>query len=297
LDRNARVRPPQRHENWCPDLMILVAATADVPVPDRGAAGVEVWRDVDGVLAALGFRAGDDHCVHVPNVGTFAFTAASDEIRLSADPTAPESLRVDAFQRIAVPLALQLRGLQVLHASAVVVDGGVVALCGRSGAGKSTLAYGLGRRGFPLWGDDAVAFEPRAGGLLASPLPFRMRLRPASAEWFDDLAHQKGFEQDTPWESEPSPARFTALFVLERRTTASPDEKPEIVRLAPADAFSAVLPHAYYLALDDEELNRELLTTYLTLSEELPVFALRYTPRLDLVEDITALVTATARAL
>jgi len=63
-----------------------------------------------------------------------------------------------------------------------------------------------------------------------------------------------------------------------------------IVRLAPADAFAAVLPHAYYLALDDEQLNQRLLSSYLVLAEQLPVFVLRYAPRLTLVEDIASLI-------
>lgn len=270
---------------------MLIASTDEFVLPDVDAPGVEVWRDVDGSIAAVGYRHDLDHCLHVPRVGTFLFTDASDEIRLAPEGSASDDLIQDALHRIAMPLALQLRGVQVLHASAVVIAGGVVALCGRSGAGKSTLAYGLGRRGFTLWGDDAVAFEPVNGGLRASPLPFRMRLRPASAEWFDDLAHQKGSEVSTPWRS-GSPGPFRALFVLERSEEVASATGAELVRLAPVDAFSSVLPHAYYLALDDVGLNQRLLSAYLDLADRLPVFVLRYRPRLSLVDTIAELVAA-----
>lgn len=275
---------------------MLIASTDEFVLPDVDAPGVEVWRDVDGSIAALGYRRDLEHCLHVPRVGTFVFTDTSDEIGLAPEGSASDDLIQDALHRIAMPLALQLRGVQVLHASAVVIAGGVVALCGRSGAGKSTLAYGLGRRGFALWGDDAVAFEPVESGLRASPLPFRMRLRPASAEWFDDLAHQKGSEVSTPWSS-GSPGPFRALFVLERSEQVTSAAGVEFVRLPPADAFAAVLPHAYYLALDDVRLNQRLLSAYLDLADRLPVFVLRYRPRLSLVEGITEMLAATVNEL
>lgn len=277
--------------------LIDAASETEVITPDLQAAGVEVWRDVDGTVAAFGYRDAATHCLRVPHVGTFMFVGVSEEIRLAREPSASDELVQDAFHRIAMPLALQLHAVQVLHASAVVLGGGVVALCGRSGAGKSTLAYGLSRRGLALWGDDAVAFEPSQSGLQVSPLPFRMRLRPASAQWFDDLEHQKGSELSSPWHTGSATLPFRALLVLERVAEVAADDRVEIVRLAPVDAFAAVLPHAYYLALDDEQLNQRLLSTYLVLADQLPVFTLRYTPRLTLVEEIAEMVEATVAEL
>lgn len=245
-----------------------------------------MWRDVDGVVAAVGYRRDREHCLFVPNVGTFVFSGSSDEIRLARDPSASDVLAQDALHRIAMPLACQLRGVQVLHASAVVASGGVVALCGRSGAGKSTLAYALSERGLAAWGDDAVAFEVSGDDVRANPLPFRMRLRPASAEWFGDLAHQKGSEFSTPWHRGPDNLPFRALFVLERTAELATASGAQIQLLEAADAFTAVLPHAYYLALDDQGLNQRLLADYLELADRLPVCVLRYRPELRLVESI-----------
>ena len=270
--------------------LIIDGTESETTLPDLRAPGVEVWRDTAGTVAAVGYRHAGQRCLGVPNVGTFTFTDASVDIRLTREASASDELVEDAFHRIVLPLALQLRAVQVLHASAVVSADGVVALCGRSGAGKSTLAYGLSRRGHTLWADDALAFEPSHNGLQAIPLPFRMRLRPASAQWFDDLEHQKGSELSAPWDVGVGPQSFRALFVLKRAAGTTTDDQVDIVRLAPADAFAAVLPHAYYLALDDEQLNQRLLSSYLVLAERLPVFVLRYAPRLTLVEDIASLI-------
>src|SRR5436190_406542 len=42
-------------------------------------------------------------------------------------------------------------------------------------------AGALSARGYRLWADDAVAFEPGDGGLVAVPLPFQLRLDADSA--------------------------------------------------------------------------------------------------------------------
>jgi len=263
------------------------AATA-VELPDPDTPGVEVWHDLDGTTAAVGFQRQDEHYLHVPTVGTFRFGPHSAAVVLFPTPDVCEQSADDAYCRIVLPLASQLHGRQVLHASAVVISGGVIALCGRSGAGKSTLAYGLGQRGHPLWGDDAVAYEETDAGLLAHPLPFRLRLRPPSAEWFDDLPHLKGNERALPWSAGTQPRPFRAMFVLERGD--APDGVADVARLDPADAFSAVLPHGYYLALSDRRLSRSLLSAYLALADRLPVFRLRYVPQLELIDDIGAAV-------
>lgn len=54
---------------------------------------------------------------------------------------------------------LQQRGVLTLHASAVVIDGQVVAFLGRKGWGKSTTAAALQARGHTLIGDDVLAIR------------------------------------------------------------------------------------------------------------------------------------------
>jgi len=275
---------------------LVTVPVADVPVPTLDDPDVEVWRDVDGIVSAVAYRHGSGYGLQVPNVGTFFFGASHEAVILVPDASAGAGLIQDAYHRIALPLAVQLRGPQVLHASAVLVEGGVVAVCGRARAGKSTLGYCLSRRGNPLWADDAVAFETHAQGVEVLPLPFRIRLRPESAEWFDALDHQKGRELSSPWLGGSSPRPLRALVVLER-DESSTDDTVQLVRLAGADAFSAVLPHAYYVAVHDERLSRRLVSAYLALADVLPVFALRYAPRLGLVETMAELVEREVEAL
>jgi hypothetical protein len=68
-----------------------------------------------------------------------------------------------------LPLAAMLRGYEVLHAGAVEIDGGVVAIVGPSGAGKSSLTVHLVLQGASFFTDDVLVLEERAAQLFAYP--------------------------------------------------------------------------------------------------------------------------------
>ena len=58
------------------------------------------------------------------------------------------------------------RGYLVLHAAAVALPSGAVAVAGPSGAGKSVLAAALAQRGAPLLADEVLPIELHPGGAL-----------------------------------------------------------------------------------------------------------------------------------
>ncbi len=81
-----------------------------------------------------------------------------------------------------LPAAAVLRGLEILHASAVVIAGRAVALTGHSRAGKSSVAINLLRRGTPFLADDIVALEPAGTQVLVHPGPALASVRHSEAE-------------------------------------------------------------------------------------------------------------------
>ena len=265
-------------------LRLVTLSAGDPAVPRLDDPGVEVWRDVAGTVSAVSFPHGSSHCLYVPRIGTFTFASSSDQIQLVPVAGAHDGLIDDAFHRIALPIALQLHGPQVLHGSAVLTDNGVVALCGRASAGKSTMAFAMHQRGHVLWADDAVAFCVLGDRVEAKPLPFRMRLRPESANWFDAPELLKGSELQSPWLEAATAATLRAVILLDPCRDSDLPDGLNMDRLAPGDAFRKLLPHAYYVSLTDESLNRRLVTSYLELADRLPVFSLRYDPQLELVD-------------
>jgi hypothetical protein len=70
-----------------------------------------------------------------------------------------------------LPFLAVLHGFEVLHASAVLVDGHAVAVVGQSGSGKSSLGAHLRLRGAQFLTDDVLAIEPHPHGVLAHPGP------------------------------------------------------------------------------------------------------------------------------
>jgi hypothetical protein len=68
-----------------------------------------------------------------------------------------------------LPLTAALQGLEVLHASAVAVNGQVIAFTGGSGAGKTSTAFHAVRNGGKLVTDDVLAVELRDGVPFAFP--------------------------------------------------------------------------------------------------------------------------------
>jgi hypothetical protein len=75
------------------------------------------------------------------------------------------------FVAQALPLAASMRGLELLHASAVSIDGRVFALTAPSGAGKTSIAMHLVARGGTLVTDDVLALDATPAAVKAYPGP------------------------------------------------------------------------------------------------------------------------------
>lgn len=249
-------------------LKIVPAGTPPPINPGPDDPGVSVWRDHDGTIAAFGGSTGDRrHWMELPGVGSFEF-GAGDEVVAHPRNGAGTALVEDAFRRTVLPMALQALGREVLHASGVVGPRGVVALCAVSETGKSTLAYGLSLRGYPLWGDDAVALELSDGDVTAVPLDFRLSLRPDSVEFFGGASYEERAEE--------RPAALATICILERC-----EDEVAIDRLAAADAFPVVLAHGYCFELEERERKRRMMETYLELVQRVDVARVRFPSGLD----------------
>jgi hypothetical protein len=227
-----------------------------------------VLRDADGAPHAYGSRDADGFRIHFPGLADFSVRRGEDAI--VAETRAPSAVVHDLFRTAVVPLALQASGYEALHASAVRVDTGVAAFCGFSGSGKSTVAFGLGRRGYPLWGDDAVVFAAgEEGNIRCFPIPFTLSLRDASREFFGVRTQSLQVVEDRRQAS-----TLAAVVVLER----SSDEAPGVERVSFSDAVRLLLPHAYRFTLADRTRTRQTVETYLDLATSVPVIRARYEP-------------------
>jgi hypothetical protein len=230
--------------------------------------GVTVWRQHDGSVAAWGYRAAGSRWMRFPGLATYGFRPGAAEVTAVPEADASRATVVEAFERSVLPMALQAEGREALHASGVATDRGVVALAALSETGKSTIAYALVERGHIPWADDAVLFEPSpdGAGMDAVRLPFRIRLRPASERFF---ANGGGLVEHGADEAARVP--LAAVCLLERG-----EGDVRVEQVAPAEAFPAVLTHAYCFDDEDPERRRLMVERYLELVARVPVLRVRF---------------------
>jgi hypothetical protein len=85
-----------------------------------------------------------------------------------------------------IPLVINLRGAEALHASAVLAPQGVIAFTGPAGSGKSTLAGSFLLSGYQHVSDDCLAHSEKDQEIYAIPAYPGLRL------WDDALSHLFG---------------------------------------------------------------------------------------------------------
>ena len=246
-------------------------------------------RNLDGSIWAYSYADGSERWMHVPGIASFRFGSRGEEATVVPEPgTPPVSREIieDTYQRAVLPMALHAHGDEVIHASAVITEDGVVAFCGRSQTGKSTVAYGLHRRGCRVWADDTLVFDASAEIVQAIPYPHRLRIRAEAAEYFD--LHELRRRDTSSWtaleQAQAEPAPLACIFLLERDEQAS--TPVETVRLTPAQALAGVIEHAYWFRLDDAERTRRMIGKYLVLATQVPVFRMRFRAALDQLPDM-----------
>jgi hypothetical protein len=253
-----------------------VIRTDGTPIRPGPSDADDVWYDSDGVACAYSSTVGELHWMNLPGVATFCFSTTPGQVAAYPERSIPEHVVADNFLRAVMPMALHVRGWELLHASAVLAPAGVVALCAVAGTGKSTAAYGLSQSGYPLWADDVVAFDVRSDPIEATSLPFSLRLLPEAASFFGERRRE---HPPTPEGAEGARAPLAAVCVLER-VEGEPGQVT-IERSFGGDAFTAVLTHGYCFTLRNAERNRRMMKSYLELIDRVPVFRVRFAPGLE----------------
>jgi len=238
---------------------------------------------------------GEHGWVEFVELASYRFPLKGGRVTAFAHEGVRTELIRDAYERAVLPVALQASGREVLHASANVSPLGVIAMCGPSGIGKSTIARALAERPLPQWADDAVVLEVARSAIEAVAVPFAPRLWPDAARYF---ASREGTR---PWRGPSAAARrapLALLVVLEREKRSW--RRRAVVEVEPlraADAFAAVLPHAYCFRLGDLARKRRMMRQYLEICSRVPVVSVRFRPGLENLPAILAAIEQSAASL
>jgi hypothetical protein len=149
-------------------------------------------------------------------------------------------------------LLLTLRDIEVLHGSAVELDGVAVAFVGHTNAGKSTLAGEACAAGASLVADDVLAVEVEGGTARCLRGGPQLRLRPGVAELAGRLEPDADITVDgrSAVAVEPSTLRPAMQAIVLPRVVAG-DAPPRLQRLETKAAFQALIPYHRLTGLTD----------------------------------------------
>jgi hypothetical protein len=254
-------------------LPLTVRSAINPDFDERRLTVVHEWHDDTGVLCARGYRGAGANWMWWPGLALFRL---DDEGSVEAAPDGRADVGGIAalYWRNVHPLALQALGWETLHASAVVMSGGIVGFCGDCEAGKSTLAYYLSQQGYRQYSDDSLVLQFGANGIDALDLPFEARLRPKARGFFGSTQSCADGRWDAPRLERITSSRhpLAALFVLVR----SPSCEPLAERLIGTSALKALLPHARCFDARPVAEHRRVFEHYLDLVSSIPVYALHF---------------------
>lgn len=231
------------------------------------------------------FAVGAHYWIWQPGIGGLRFTAAHDGIDALSERGVDRECFARVVRRCWFPPVYQVRGRQVLHASAVLNDETreAVAFVGPSGAGKSTFAYGLATRpGWRQLSDDAMAWSPAGGHIVLHPIDHEPRLRPASADYFNVSERSVS---GAVWPAHT--VRLGRIYFLEPHDEDPAEDRAVLFApLRAAGAYQRLLEQAHALTLKIPALNRRLMLDYLAVTAAIPAYRLAYRRSFDHLERI-----------
>lgn len=198
----------------------------------------------------------DSFYLQLPSIASYRVTKNSITIAPVANAQA-SSIRAFLLGS-AMGALLQMRGLMVLHGSAVAMpDGQAAVFCGHSTAGKSTLAAALSSRGHPALADDITAIRfDTSGNAWCLPGLSRTKLWRDALETLGLADKANATTRVLPeidkhslfLETSDRPARLCRFYELQVQDASSLSFHP----VTGLDKLSLLLTHSYrpaYLAV------------------------------------------------
>jgi hypothetical protein len=177
---------------------------------------------------------------------------------------------------------LRLRGALSLHASAIAIDGIVVALMGREGAGKSTTAAAFAERGCAIVSDDVLPLFEDGHTWHAQPSYPRLRLWPSSValladltptfprlpdDWGDRRYHVDFDRHGYQFASQPLP--LGAIYLLDART-ADP-RAPIIDPIGSSEALMTLVANTFAARILDKTMRAREFEQIARLVARVPI--------------------------
>ncbi len=193
----------------------------------------------------------------------------------------------------AMGVLLHQRGLLVLHASAVTMNGGVAAFLGHSGWGKSTMAAAMVRLGASAFCDDLVAVSMTASVPMALPgYPFlKLGLDSGAILGYKNGGIPPVLPDDDRRQIAVPTADPDVSVPLARIYVLAEGDQLELEPLKPQDAAVELIRHSYASpCIQAAGMSAFNVKACAELVDRLPICRKRRPRRLDLIHEVAELV-------
>jgi hypothetical protein len=242
------------------------------------------WRTGDQSIALSLFRQGQGFLLRFPFLADFVIDESGCRIGAWPAPeTDEETLRHLLLDQV-LPRVLGYQGRLVLHASAVCVDGQVLAFMGETGKGKSTLAASFHAAGFHLLTDDGLVVTAGDSGSLALPVYPGLRLWPQSMNaLFAEppvstvMASCSGKNRVLLTDNrENESGELAAIYILAEPDSGNETSTVTVLPLSARASCIDLVRNSFQLDVSDHKQAKSLFATASAVAERVPVFSLSY---------------------
>ena len=227
-----------------------------------------------------------------PGVANF-LVRDGNQITVDPAPTVEPAVLSSILLGPIFAVLLRQRGLAVVHASGVMIDGGAVAFLGQSGQGKSTLAQAFYNRGYGVITDDVMAISVEENRPEVLPGYPSIKLFPEAARALDSeesVTHR--VNSQTEKRAHSVACGFPqARLPLRRMYVLSSGEKNAIEPLQLQEVFAELVRNARAMTLlNDTDSLKAHVHQCSRLAAAVPTFRLRRRRDLTALPEVVELI-------
>jgi len=234
----------------------------------------------------------------------FESLISADGRRIACRPHTATSLETFHSYLLAHVLSFSLlkQGIEHIHCTAVVVDGGVVGFLGDCGYGKSSLGAAFLKAGYPLLTDDLIVLKEEGQGFVAFPGPPKIKLFPEIARAIlgegvigipMNRYTPKLIIPLRPEQFFPKALPLRALFVLRPGTGRSPSKKITIRTLNERGAFLPLIENTFNPVITEPDRLKRQFALADRLTAVIPIKSLSYPRDLAILPEVVKAIRST----
>lgn len=256
------------------------------PAQTDGIEWYDTWTDGDGQIRVLLGKQDSRYLIRFSGLADFWISSDERETVCVPGAAIPAETISHLFLDQVFPCLLSQSTQLMLHAAAVVIEGGAIVFLGETGAGKSTLTSSLCSKGFQLLTDDGLLVVEEAGRFLAIPGYSSVRLWPESLpEIFagnppsTDVAHysekQRVAAEQAAFSFAMERMPLRGIYLLKPQETDA-DSEIAITPISPQDAFNECFNSIFRLDFRDRVKLKEQFTMTARMVGATQVFSLNF---------------------